>query len=116
MKLFLVRHAKTDAERNGFRQTPDIHLSDEGRKQALEIAKRLKKEKIEIVFSSPIARARETAEIIILRNKLPLQLLELVREREHDVELEGARIDGEINQKYFKELAENFNSFERIKM
>jgi probable phosphoglycerate mutase len=63
--LLLVRHAVTAA--TGTRlsgQTPGIHLSDDGRRQAAGLADRLRIVPLTAVYSSPLERCMETAAAI----------------------------------------------------
>ncbi|MFH8132552.1 MAG: histidine phosphatase family protein, partial [Candidatus Aenigmatarchaeota archaeon] len=65
MKILLVRHAETEGSEKGiFLGSIDESLNEKGRKQAEKLAERLKKEKIDVIFSSKLKRAKETAEII----------------------------------------------------
>ena len=62
-KLTLIRHGLTDWNSNGkFQGQTDVPLSKEGKKQAQLLAKYLK-EPVNKVYSSPLARAYETAKI-----------------------------------------------------
>lgn len=63
LKLFLIRHGESVANTKGIYQgqSVDTVLSALGRRQAHLLAKRLTKEKIDTVFTSPLARAKETA-------------------------------------------------------
>lgn len=64
-KLYLIRHGETASNANGvFRGRYDVPLNDTGRKQAESLRNRLIREKLDIVYSSPLKRAVETAEII----------------------------------------------------
>ncbi|MGC2202167.1 MAG: histidine phosphatase family protein [Stellaceae bacterium] len=62
-------------------RTPGVGLSEKGRAEVVAIADRLADEKIAALYSSPLQRARETAEILSTRLGLPIQyrddLLEL---------------------------------------
>src|SRR5215210_7285077 len=63
--ILLVRHGETDWNRdNRFQGHADPPLNDRGRGQARELAARLGEEEVDAVFTSPLRRARETAEII----------------------------------------------------
>jgi len=64
-RLTLIRHALTDWNVNGrFQGQTDVPLSDEGREQARQLARYVSGlEADAVVFASPLARARETAEI-----------------------------------------------------
>ena len=69
MKIFIVRHGQTEWNKmHKVCGIAEADLSDEGRKQAVELAIRLKSEqeknKIEVILVSPLRRARDTAEPI----------------------------------------------------
>lgn len=61
----LIRHGVTEWNKLGKAQgISDIPLNDEGIKQATALANRLRSETWDIIFSSNLTRARQTAEII----------------------------------------------------
>ena len=67
MKIYLVRHAQTNY--NVLRlansdPSVDVHLSEEGIKQAENLAELLKNVPYDIVYISELPRTRQTAEII----------------------------------------------------
>ncbi|MGN1180066.1 MAG: histidine phosphatase family protein [Suilimivivens sp.] len=65
MKIYLIRHGETDYNKNKRIQGQcDIELNDYGRELARITADGLKDVPFDIVFTSPLKRARETAEII----------------------------------------------------
>ena len=59
---------------------PGVGLSEKGRVEAATQARRLASEKIEAIYSSPMQRTRETAEIVAERFRLPIQYREDVIE------------------------------------
>lgn len=62
--ILLIRHGETAWNcKNVFRGTYDIPLNDNGRKQAHLVAEALQRHQINAVYTSPLARARETAEL-----------------------------------------------------
>jgi broad specificity phosphatase PhoE len=67
MKLILVRHGETDANKNGIIQGVDNNkLNSTGIEQAKEVGKELKKKyKIDMVFCSPLGRCVETLNNIL---------------------------------------------------
>lgn len=82
-KLLLVRHGETDWNADGRLQgQTDRPLSDFGRKQARRLADELAAEGFEAIYSSDLARARETAEIIGARLGLPVELDSDLREKD----------------------------------
>lgn len=63
--LFLIRHGQTDWNaRHIIQGKSDIALNENGREQARERAVAFKGAEIEAIYSSPLKRAYETAEII----------------------------------------------------
>lgn len=66
--LFLVRHGETAWSRSG-RHTglTDVPLTEHGREEARQLAPLIRSHRIGAAFSSPLQRARETAELIGLQ-------------------------------------------------
>ena len=83
MILALVRHAKSVS--NELKILSDDYdkypLTEEGIRQAEEVANEIKKIGPEMIFSSPVLRARQTAEIIANRLGLKVIIDERLRER-----------------------------------
>ena len=93
MELVLVRHAATVEEASGrCYGRLDVELSAEGRAQCGRIAARLAGDPIGAVVSSPLRRARETAEVIALAHGLAVSVLEDLIELDFG-ELEGRTYD-----------------------
>jgi broad specificity phosphatase PhoE len=79
--LLLVRHGETDWNRDGrWQGGSDTRLNDVGREQAEALAEQLDGE-IDVVYSSDLARARETAEIVAAKLGLEVRLDPRLRER-----------------------------------
>lgn len=73
MQLILVRHGETLWNKEGRIQgTSDIDLSPEGFAQAEKLALALKREPLAAICTSPLIRARHTAEIINRFHNLPI--------------------------------------------
>jgi broad specificity phosphatase PhoE len=80
--LLLVRHGETDWNAEGRLQgQTDRPLSDFGRRQAEQLAAELEGEELEAIYSSDLARASETAEIVGKRLGLPVVLDPDLREK-----------------------------------
>ena len=66
MRLLLVRHGQTEENNQGRIQgQQDVTLNDAGRHQASMLRDRLAKVRIAGAYTSPLARAQETAEILL---------------------------------------------------
>jgi len=81
MKFILTRHATTEWNSAGRIQgQTDISLSPQGKIEAEELAKLLSDVGINLIVSSDLKRASETAEIINASLNVPLQLEQRLRE------------------------------------
>ena len=82
MKLYFVRHRESEANTRRVisnRESP-FGLTDLGRQQANTLADKLKDIPITAIFSSPVLRARETADILSQSLRQPYQVTEALRE------------------------------------
>jgi probable phosphoglycerate mutase len=72
--ILLIRHGLNDYVKKGLMagRLPDVHLNENGRRQAQVLAERLAKAPIKAIYSSPLERAVETA--VPLAAKLGLEL------------------------------------------
>ncbi|MDE2399933.1 MAG: histidine phosphatase family protein [Patescibacteria group bacterium] len=89
--IYFVRHGETLLNAQNIRQGAEGSLSELGREQALETAKRFPKHKgrPEVIISSPYQRTRETAEIIAKELKMPIEYSDLLVERRNPSEIIG---------------------------
>jgi broad specificity phosphatase PhoE len=79
--LILARHGETDWNReNRFQGHADPPLNALGRAQSVELAETLAGESIARVYTSPLRRARETAELVAERLGVEIEPLEALRE------------------------------------
>lgn len=80
-RLLLVRHGETLHNVAGIAQGwNDSALSEPGRRQVDALAKRIAREKIDAIFSSPLQRALTTANAIGEEAGIPVQTLDGLRE------------------------------------
>jgi broad specificity phosphatase PhoE len=79
--IFLARHGESDWNvEKRFQGHSDRPLTERGRKQAHALADLVASEKIDAVYTSPLSRARETAEIVAARAGLEPEALPELRE------------------------------------
>jgi phosphoserine phosphatase len=97
MKVIFVRHAESeDNVKRIVQGQKQTRLTKKGREQSKKLAKRLKNEEIDIIFSSDLNRAIETTKEIIKFHKAPVIYTEELRERNLGI-LEGKPFD-EFNE------------------
>lgn len=105
--FLLIRHGENDFMHNALPgRLPGVHLNEEGRRQAARLAERLAQAPIAAILSSPLERARETAEPLARRLNLDI----LVSERLSEIAY------GEWTGRSWAELKDNplwqhYNSF-----
>lgn len=64
-RIYLVRHGATRlTEEDRFAGSSDVELSPEGRKQIASLAERLKDDRLDAIYTSPLARTLETSRIL----------------------------------------------------
>lgn len=80
--IYIVRHGESEWNAKGLIQgQSDSRLTQEGEKQALQLAKELKRIKFDALFSSNLKRAKRTAEIIALEHSLTIETTRALVER-----------------------------------
>lgn len=86
MKIFLIRHGETTGDiEDRYGGSYDDHLTDKGRRQLKETATDLGDKNIDIIFHSPLIRARESAEIIREETRCALKQDEGLKERHYGI-------------------------------
>ncbi|MBQ9142467.1 MAG: histidine phosphatase family protein [Lachnospiraceae bacterium] len=81
MKLYLIRHGETDQNKIKCLQgRTDIELNAYGRELAYKTAEGLREVDFHMIFTSPLKRARETAEIIKGERNIPMIVEERIQE------------------------------------
>jgi len=83
-RIFLIRHGATVlSTEDRFAGATDVALSDEGREQVRRLAIRLKDERIAAIYTSPLGRTVETAQILAEPHGLKLERRDGLREISH---------------------------------
>lgn len=114
-RIYLIRHGETAWSKSGQHTgNTDLELTENGMRQAEQLKKRLSPLSFDHVFSSPLKRAKKTAEICGYANP---SLMDELREWDYG-DYEGLTSD-EIHQKnptwnLFKEGAPGGDSLEAI--
>ncbi len=106
MKLYIVRHGETDWNKERKIQGQvDIPLNEFGRGLARKTAAGLADVRFDVCYSSPLFRARETAELILAGRDVP------VVEDERIIEMAFGEYEGRCCSKDGWNLPEDFRRF-----
>jgi broad specificity phosphatase PhoE len=107
--IYAFRHGETDWNKEyRFQGRIDIPLNETGRKQALRLRKFFEKHPVEVVLTSDLSRAVETAKIAMGDREVPFVIEPRIRETNLG-EVEGMTHD-EIHKKFGVEVLENWRS------
>lgn len=105
MRIYLVRHGRTDTRLENKRQTPTTPLGDFGKTQAAAAGQRLKSINADVLLSSNWPRAMQTAEEISKLTGLPIIQYPDLHEQEISSLVHGVPDESEINLKFIAERA-----------
>lgn len=97
MEIYIIRHGQTvwNKERK-LQGSTDIELTEEGRKMASLTGQGMKGITFDKVFSSPLKRAYETAQLIHAESNVVIEIDERIREVSFG-EYEGLNVDEMLN-------------------
>lgn len=86
MRILLIRHGETTGDvEDKYGGFYDDHLTSKGQSQLRETADRLKGEKIDVIFTSSLIRAQESAKIINTVVTAEVVVLEGLKERNYGI-------------------------------
>jgi phosphoserine phosphatase len=102
LRIFLIRHGQTEWNRSGrFQGRSDVPLNDEGKEQVRALGLALKDTPCTAIYTSPLLRAKETAQSIGFHHpEIPI-----IKE-EGFVEMELADFDGMEARKWMADHAD----------
>ena len=104
--LYFARHGETNSNLQKNVVSFSDQLTDNGRKQARELAKRISSISIDIILASPHKRAIETAEIISKKIGKDIQEISLLGEKKWPQEIKGKSLKDPEVEKVFELLKE----------
>src|SRR5438034_159874 len=105
--IYIVRHGQSEANAQDLYGL-DLDLTEKGRQQIKQLTQALQNVKFDAIFSSPLIRAKQTAEIIALEHNLAVKTHQALRERNYDI------LEGRKGSEVQKELAELFEKREEL--
>lgn len=81
MKLYVIRHGETEMGKMQIIATEDEPLNNNGIKQAITVGEEIRNLDIDVIYCSPIERARQTLKLFNLNNNIPVIINEKIKER-----------------------------------
>lgn len=102
--VHIVRHGESYSNTSDFWMSDDVGLTEKGINQANAVASRFENLPIEIIFSSNIQRAKDTASIIKRKIDKPIEYHDLFNERKWPSEQNGLHKKGEESNKMSEEI------------
>lgn len=108
-KIYFVRHGESEGNISTIRKGTSSSLSQKGKEQAQFVAHRCADLPIDVLISSTINRAKETAEIISEKISKPIEFSDLFIERRRPSEVYGKPKDDSIALKAEEEIGKNFS-------
>lgn len=86
MRILLIRHGETTGDlEDRYGGFYDDHLTEKGVQQLKETAEKLTGTKVDVLFSSSLIRARESAEIVNTVLRTHIEVLDGLRERNYGI-------------------------------
>ncbi|MEK9178223.1 MAG: histidine phosphatase family protein [Patescibacteria group bacterium] len=110
MRIYIIRHGQTTSDvENRYGGAYDDHLSEEGVRQAKELAEKISSFGIQKLFSSSLTRAKESAKILNEKLNVEVEATPNIRERNLYGKLSGM-VRSEAKEK-FPELVEQLRDY-----
>jgi uncharacterized phosphatase len=113
--ICIIRHGETDWNATGRLQgCEDIEINNMGRQQALQLAGYFKKERWDLIISSPLKRALETAKIIASEISVK-EILEMDSLRERDYGEASGLLPDERHNRFADGVIPGQEEFEHLR-
>ena len=82
MRLYFVRHGQSEANVQSVISNRDVPhpLTELGRQQAVQLARAMAAVPVNHIYSSPLLRARQTAEVLSAALRAPVEIADALRE------------------------------------
>lgn len=115
MNIYVIRHGETDMGKNKIIATESEPLNNKGMEQAINVGKELEKLDINLIYCSPIERAKHTLKLFNLDKSIPIVIEDRLKEREMGIyeRVPFKDLDWEVFWSYNSE--EKYNKLESMK-
>lgn len=107
--FYIFRHGETalNVQKRWQGSGMDYPLTEKGQTQARQLAQKLHDIELEIIFSSPLLRAKQTAQVLAQEKNIPIEIIDDLRECHYGV-AEGQLIS-DLSQLY-PQILQNWNN------
>ncbi|MGL6108451.1 histidine phosphatase family protein [Romboutsia sp.] len=106
MKIYITRHGQTEWNVEGRMQgIKNSNLTEQGKKEALNLGDSLKDAKIEYIYTSPLTRAYDTAVLIKGDKNIPVEINENLKEMHFGI------WEGMYNEEIVRDYADEHYKF-----
>lgn len=121
MQLYVIRHGETEMGKNRLIASIQEPLNDTGINQAKNIGKELNNLNIDIVYCSPIQRAKHTLDLLSLNKNIPVLIEDRLKERDMGIyekvsfdDIDWDEFWGYNSEQKYAELESMKSVYERI--
>lgn len=108
--IYLVRHGKSEANSTPTFQPPDSPLDETGKQQANKIAERVSMLNFDKLISSPLTRAKQTAEVISDKCNKAVEFSEMFVERIKPSSINGKPHQDELANKVWRDWEKSLHT------
>lgn len=108
--IYFIRHGQSTANGAGVFQGANAELTTLGRRQAAFVAERCTTIPAEVILTSPMPRARDTARTIAMSTNLPLEELLMLREYLPPAALINKQIVSKEGVAYLREMKAHYDT------
>ena len=121
MKLYVIRHGETNMGKKELIATEEEPLNENGIIQAKKIGEDLRKLDIQIIYCSPIERAKHTLELFNLDKNIPIVIDNRIKERNMGIyeRIEFSKLDWDVfwgydSEEKYKEVESMKSVYQRV--
>lgn len=82
MKIYVIRHGETEQGKNRIIANLSEPLNKNGVNQAINVGKKLRELDLDVIYCSPIERAKHTLELFDLDKNIPVEIEDRLKERD----------------------------------
>lgn len=111
MEIYVLRHGQTDYNvKNIYQGQSDIPLNEVGIEQAKETASKFNNIKVDVILTSPLVRAKQTAEYVSKATNVPIVIEKGLIERSFG-DMEGHPNREDCNIQMLSDYDRNYNIY-----